>query len=77
MKKRLLCMGLAAVFAVSALAFAGCGGEGEKAELEKQLSAVQATVQTQKEELATIDGDFDESGFLIVLYPNIYRSKNM
>ena len=51
MKKRLLCMGLVAVFALSALAFAGCGGEGEKAELTKQLSAVQATVQTQKEEL--------------------------
>lgn len=44
MKKKLCCMGLAAVFAASALAFAGCGGEGEKAELEKQLSAAQATV---------------------------------
>lgn len=51
MKKKLLCMGLAAVFAVSALAFAGCGGEEKTAELEKQLSAAQTTLQTQKEEL--------------------------
>lgn len=40
MKKKLFCLGVAAVLAISALPFAGCGGADEKAELEKQLSAV-------------------------------------
>ena len=53
MKKKLLCMGLAVVFAVSALAFTACG-EDKMAELKKQLSALQTTAQTQKEELDSL-----------------------
>lgn len=55
MKKRLVCVGLVAVFAASALAFAGCGGEGEKAELEKQLSAAQSVVQRQETEISELE----------------------
>ena len=55
MKKRLLCLGLVAVFAISALAFAGCGGADEKAELEKQLSAVQSVVQRQETEISELE----------------------
>ena len=55
MKKKLLCMGLVAVFAISTLAFAGCGGADEKAELEKQLSAAQSVVQRQETEISELE----------------------